>query len=60
MLGFSFARLEKNLALVRAQQTLAFKQKNKKALTKLQEWENEITTAIYIKTFGKERGTDTL
>lgn len=60
MLGFSFAKLEKNLALVRAQQALAFKQKNEKALLKLQRWENEITAAIYIKAFGEAHETSTL
>lgn len=60
MLGFSFARLEKNLALVRKQQALAFKQKNEKALLRLQRWENEITAAIYSKAFGEEHATDTL
>lgn len=54
MLGYTFAKLEKNLALVRKQQTLAFRQGNEKALHKLQRWENEITAAIYIKAFGKE------
>jgi len=60
MIGFSFARLKKNLALVRKQQALAFKQKNEKALLRLQRWENEITAAIYIKAFGEEHATDTL
>lgn len=53
MLGFSFSKLEKNLALVRKQQALAFQQNNEKALIKLQKWEWEIIQAINIKAFGK-------